>query len=430
MSVVWVFPPTQPLLGSIELPYSKSLSNRQLVLGAQTGEPFRIEGLSGAEDTHWLVQALRQVGYIVGREGEVWHCWPPKVYSKRVELFLGEGGTTLRFLLPWLARLPVESVVQVAPPLQRRPLLPLIEALRSAGARLQAGPMLFPLRIQGSPDWRPSYLKVDSSVSSQFLSALFLLAPHLPESAVIEELSESPATVSYSEATRALLREYGWIWVPTAGGWRLQKKYPPSGHISLRGERDWSAAGVFFGWAALLPARLRLPLQPTDLQPEYRLFSALPWPYRMEQKSDSLLLEHTGGRLTPLALDIRDFPDAALVLSVGSAFAEGPSQLSGVGTLPYKESHRLQALQTELARIGAQLIWDAETLRIRPTSQRLRDEIVFDSHGDHRVAMALSLVAAKSEVPIGIANPHCVLKSFPGYWEILAGLGVKCTFAV
>lgn len=245
MSVIWVSPPSQPFLGSVDLPYSKSLSNRQLVLGAQTGEPFRIEGLSGAEDTHWLVQALRQVGYIVGREGEVWHCWPPKVYAKRVELFLGEGGTTLRFLLPWLARLPVESVVQVAPPLQRRPLLPLIEALRSAGARLQAGPMLFPLRIQGSPDWRPSHLKVDSSVSSQFLSALFLLAPHLPEGAVIEELSESPATIAYSETTRALLREYGWIWVPTAKGWRLQKNYPPLGLFPSKGNGT-GAQPVFF----------------------------------------------------------------------------------------------------------------------------------------------------------------------------------------
>ncbi len=430
MSVIWVSPPSQPLLGSVELPYSKSLSNRQLVLGVQTGEPFRIEGLSEAEDTRWLVQALQQAGYVVGRDGEVWDFWPPKVYPKRVELFLGEGGTTLRFLLPWLARLPVESVVQVAPSLQRRPLLPLIEALQSAGARLQAGPMLFPLRIQGSPDWRPSHFKVDSSVSSQFLSALFLLAPHLPEGAVIEELSERPATVSYSEATRALLRQYGWIWVPTAKGWRLQKNYPPSGPVSFKGERDWSAASVFFGWAALLPAQLELPLQPTELQPEYHLFSALPWPYRMEQKGASLLLEHTGGGLTPLALDIRDFPDAALVLSVGSAFAEGPSQLSGVGTLPYKESHRLQALQTELARIGAQLTREAETLRIHPTSHRLQREVVFDSHGDHRIAMALSLVAARSEAPIGIANPLCVRKSFPGYWEFLAGLGVKCTFAV
>lgn len=427
MSVLWIHPPTAPLGASVALPYSKSLSNRQLVLGAQTGAPFRVEGLSDAEDTRWLVQALQQIGYTIGRRGEVWEFWPPKTYPKQVELFLGEGGTTLRFLLPWLARLPVESVVQVAPPLQRRPLLPLIEALRSAGAHIQTSPTLSPLRIRGEPEWRPSRLQIDSSLSSQFLSGLFLLAPHLPEGACIQELSAKPATSAYSEATRQLLQQYGWAWQATSEGWTL--RYGSKKSLCFVGERDWSAASFFFGWAALTPAHFQLPLHPTALQPEYQLFSALPWPYHYTLQAGSIEVVHADSPLPPLALDMRDFPDATLVLAVVSAFAEGPAQLTGIETLPYKESHRLQALQTELSKIGVQLSWDAGSLQIEPISYVPEGGVVFDSHGDHRVAMALSLVAAKSKSPIGIADPFCVRKSFPGYWEVLAGLGIKCTFA-
>lgn len=421
-------PPAAPLMGAVELPYSKSLSNRQLILGAQAGEPFRVEGLSSAQDTRWILQALQQIGYTVGQQGELWEFWPPRAYPKQVKLFLGEGGTTLRFILPWLARLAVESTVQVALPLQRRPILPLIEALQAAGADLRMGPMLFPLQVRGAPEWCPARLRIDSSRSSQFLSALFLLAPHLAEGAWIEELSPKPATPAYSEVTRKLLYRYGWRWEAIPGGWCLHLGHREP--LSFRGERDWSAGSFFFGWAALMSARLRLPLQPTTFQPEYRLFSALPWPYRYTLHPDHIELEHTEAPLVPLEGNVRDFPDAALVLAVVSAFAEGPSQLMGIETLPYKESHRLQALQSELGKIGARLSWDSERLWIYPAAQPPREKVVFESHGDHRIAMALSLVAAQSQAPIGITDPLCVQKSFPGYWEVLAGLGVKCTFAV
>lgn len=411
MAILWLRAPVSPLEGSVALPYSKSLSNRQLVLGVQTGEGFRIDGLSEAEDTRWLLQALKQLGYTAAQQQESWTFYPPQSPPAQSKLFLGEGGTTLRFLLPWLARLPGEHLVQVAPALQRRPIIPLIEALQRAGAAIQTAPDLFPLLVRGAANWRPTYLSVDSSLSSQFLSALFLLAPHLSAGACIQELSPQPATPSYSEATRQLLLQHGWHWQATPTGWCLH--IGPKKPLHFVGERDWSAASFFFGWAALVPASLRLPLRPTALQPEYRLFSTLPWPYHYTVRDDAIEVVHTAEPLPALDIDVREFPDAALVLAVVCAFASGESRLRGIATLPHKESHRLQALQTELARIGARVSWDLSELRIYPVPHPLRGEVVFESYGDHRVAMALSWWRRAAKPPSASGSPTASLSPSP-----------------
>lgn len=427
---VWVFPPPSRIEGPVKLPYSKSLSNRQLVLGAQTGQPFRIEGLSVAEDTYYLVEALRALGYLHAREGKVHFFSLDSVRDTEAHLYLGEGGTTLRFLLPFLARFPGRFWIDVAPPLRRRPILPLIEALLSAGAQIQVASGLFPIEIWGDLSWRPERFSVDSSVSSQFLSALFLLAPHLAGGAYIEERAKRPATPSYSEATRELLRSYGWEWVPTQNGWQLSLGSADTTRpLYFKGEADWSLAIFFFAWAVLAEARVFLPVSATAFQPERRLLDMLPWPLRLEWEGEGLWIESQGGPIPAIDIDVRDFPDAAIPLVVVSAFAEAPSRLTGVFTLPYKESHRLQALATELARIGIQLKWTTEELVVYPLRRQILGDVLFESYGDHRMAMGMSLIAARSKGPVGILQPHSVTKSFPRYWCTLTELGIKCTFA-
>ncbi|RMF46933.1 MAG: 3-phosphoshikimate 1-carboxyvinyltransferase [Bacteroidetes bacterium] len=430
MSTVVLSPVKGRLEGFVWLPFSKSLSNRHLILGAHTTRPFTITGLSVAEDTHYLVQALQGLGYRHLQEGPHTHTFlPPTDWPKKVQLFAGEGGTTLRFLLPFLARLPLQATVDASPSLRKRPIQPLLEALRRTGLTLSTSSSLYPLVIQGNPQWAPTHIAVDSSLSSQFLSAFMLAAPQLPLGCLIEELSAQPATPSYADMTRQLVEAYGWRWEKTATGWRLIQQPAALESLHFFGEADWSAAVFFWGWAALAEASLVLPLSMTSSQPERTLLlRENSWPVRLTPAPQGLRIEHTGQPLEPFDLDLAEWPDATPALAVMAAFASGPSRLTGLHTLPHKESHRLQALATELHRIGAQTEWTAETLSIYPVSKFPTTPVTFDSHGDHRIAMALSLAAARSPVPLYITGARCVLKSFPHYWSLLQDLGVSLTF--
>ncbi|MCX8112064.1 MAG: hypothetical protein N3E49_02540 [Bacteroidia bacterium] len=417
--------PKRRLSGSVSLPYSKSLSNRQLILGAHTGVPFSVEGLSAGDDTHFLVEALKEIGYVAARVGSEWRFFPPSKYPSSVQLYVGEGGTTLRFLLPLLARLPLSARVQAAPSLQRRPIQPLLQSLYEAGAKVRLAPHTYPIGIEGNPTWRPCAFRIDSAVSSQFLSALMLMAPGLDEGTVIYELAETPATKAYGEMTQQLLMRAGWTWQFTEVGWQLVAKSAPYSSYVFYGERDWSAAAVFFGLAALEAFEGVLPLSLDSLQPEARLFSALEWNYTLTPVAGGLRVAPKGVPLQGIEVDVRDYPDSALVLAVVAAMANSPSCLRGVHTLPYKETDRLQALVMELSKVGAHLAIKSDALVIQPAPRLPVEPPVFESYGDHRLAMALSLLAARCEM-VTITHPRCVIKSFPGYWRELEGLGAQC----
>jgi len=275
------------------------------------------------------------------------------------------------------------------------------------------------------PAWRPEALEIDSTQSSQFVSALMLMAPHLVSGAIICEKALHPATPAYREMTRSLLASYGMVWHPTESGWQLvQKQTPPS--PTFYGEADWSAASFFFGWAALGAFEGYLPLSPETLQPEARLFWTLGWGYTCTFTPQGLYLSSTETPLEGIDISIEDYPDAVLMLAVVAAFAKSPSRLRGVHTLPYKETDRLHALTTELGKVGASLRLEDNDLIIMPTSRIPNQNLTLESYGDHRMAMALSLVAARSPDPILITEPDCVAKSFPNYWQNLSHLGAQC----
>lgn len=432
MSTVMLFPVKGRLEGFVPLPFSKSLSNRHLILGAHAGQPFTITGLSTGQDTHYLVQALQHLGYRYLRKEENTHTFlPPTDWPKEAQLFAGEGGTTLRFLLPLLAHLPLQATIDASPPLRKRPILPLLEALRRTGLTVRTSSSLYPLVMEGNPRWSPPHIAVDSSLSSQFLSAFFLAAPQLPRGCLIEELSPHPATPSYAEMTRQILKAHGWHWEKTPTGWCLTERPPSAGPFHFFGEADWSAAVFFWGWASLGQVSLVLPLSTASLQPERRLLLRENfWPVHFTSLAQGLQIESAATPVKPFELDLAEWPDAAPVLAMVAAFACGISQLTGLHTLPHKESHRLRALASELERLGARVEWTAETLCIHPVSRLPRAPVTLDSHGDHRIAMALSIGAACSPVPISITGADCVLKSFPHYWSVLQNLGVSLTFAL
>ena len=424
--VVRLEPVRGPLRGYVPLPYSKSVSARQILVGLHSGVSFTIEGLSEAEDTRRLVQIATACGYRVENAGLSWRF---EVGRLRLSphLYVGAGGTTLRFILPWLAFLPGQTELHLEGRLARRPLLPLIKALLEAGAHIEeAGGTL---RVTGNPDWRPHTFRVDARQSGQFLSAFLLMAPRLEVGSEVIETSGQPATLSYVEhLTRTILQKAGYCWEQVVPGhWVLVVKAPPLA-ASYAGEADWSGAGYFWGWAMGVCTRLDLPLSLMSGQPERKFWIEGGWPPQVEVDSRVLRLTSQGARPAVWEGDISAVPDTFPTLAVLAALSKKPWIIRGIRTLPYKESDRLSAMQQELSKIGVTLEWADEVCRIVPAKNLPRQPVHFHPHDDHRIAMALSLLATQMKVPFYIHGSEVVRKSFPTYWEVLRQIGISLTF--
>ena len=428
--VVRLEPVRKPLAGFVALPYSKSVSARQILIGLHSGAPFIIEGLSEADDTQRLIQIATNCGYRVENTGAAWRFEAGNVVlPPRLEV--GEGGTTLRFALPWLVTLPGKAELYLGERLAQRPAQPLIEALREAGAHIEA--IGGRLQITGNPEWKPSIFRVDASQSGQFLSALFLMASRLEIGSEVVETSGHPATLSYVERlTNGVLQKAGYFWAQVRPGhWVLAAKKSPSENPHFyAGEADWSGAGYFWGWAMGTLAKLDLPLSLTSEQPERTFWVEGGWPLEVEAMAVGLRLTSKGEPLRGWEGDISAVPDTFPTLAALAAFSSEPWAIWGIRTLPYKESNRLSAMQRELSKIGAHLEWEGDICRIFPVKNLVRAPVHFSSHGDHRVAMALSILATRAEAPTYIHQAEVVGKSFPAYWEVLRRIGISLTFEI
>jgi len=430
--VVRIDPIDRPLQGFVPLPYSKSVSARQILIGLHSRQPFTIYGLSQANDTQKLIQIVTACGYLIEREGEKWAFIPGRL-ALPPHLEVGEGGTTFRFILPWLARLAGRTTLYLGGRLPQRPILPLVQALVETGARIEITGHT--LEVTGNPDWNPRQFQIDARQSGQFLSALLLMAPQLSAGTIIQETSGEPATLSYVEGlTLTLLREAGHRWEKSPSGeWILVeggKDISSSAVLyAAKGEADWSGAGYFWGWAMGTAVQLELPLSLRSSQPEKTFWGEGPWPVKIEARPSGIRLISSGERLLAWEGDLRAVPDAFPTLAVLAAIAPKSWAFTGLRTLPHKESHRLLAMQTELAKIGARVEWSGDTCRVFPPSKLPeKAPLAFHAHGDHRIAMALSLVASQLKVPIYIHEAEVVAKSFPGYWAALQQIGISLTF--
>lgn len=430
--VVRIDPVEGPLEGFVPIPYSKSVSARQILIGLHSGGPFTIAGLSQADDTQKLIQIAKACGYTVEQEGEKWTFLPGRL-ALPPHLAVGEGGTTLRFILPWLAGLPGKTTLYLGGRLSQRPITPLIQALAEASAHIEA--VGHTLEITGNPDWSPKRLQIDARQSGQFLSALLLMAPQLEAGSTIRETSGEPATLSYVEGiTLTLLRdaEHYWErsapdeWVLVRGGKGISSWAAP---YHARGEADWSGAGYFWGWAMGTAARLELPLSLGSSQPEKTFWGKGPWPVKVEPLPWGLHLISSGECPPAWEGDLSAVPDTFPTLAVLAALSTESWSFTGLRTLPHKESHRLLVMQTELAKIGARIEWSGDVCRVFPPPKLLEERpLSFYAHGDHRVAMALSLLASRLKVPLYIREAEVVAKSFPGYWAALRDVGILLTF--
>jgi 3-phosphoshikimate 1-carboxyvinyltransferase len=432
-------------IARVRPPGSKSLTNRALLLSALArGGSTLHNPLLGAEDTERMITAIEALGAQVDREGATLRIegvggrWPA---AQPLHLHLANAGTAVRFLAAaaLLARFPV--VIDGDPRMHERPIAELGAALEQLGAEIEylKTPGNPPLRITPPTELIPSArIHMGCTQSSQFISALLLIAPFLPGGLTLT-LDEKITSRSYVRMTLGLLDAAG-ARVRTSEDLRIIRVSPaaagsPAGPLDYHVEPDASSATYFWGAAAICPGSVAriLGLDARTLQAD----GAFP---EVLSRMGAVILREEGPEpwigirgpslLEPVMADMSQMPDAALTLAAVACFARGRSVLRGLRTLRVKESDRIAGLQQELSKLGVRVeiavLGDRDAITIEPPPggidcSRTCAPVELETCADHRMAMAMSLIGLKRPNTF-IRDPACVAKTYPAYWRDLAQL--------
>lgn len=383
---------------------SKSQSNRLLLLRAVTGASFSLENLSDSDDTRAMISVLDSTEGVVD---------------------IGHAGTAMRFGTAFLATRPGREVTLTGSSrMKERPIAPLVEALRSLGADIRYGEKegYPPLEIWGKK-LTGGNCSIDSTVSSQFITALMLVAPSF-EKGMRLHLEGKSVSRPYIELTASVLRSVG------LGCTVEEKKITVPAGIrtgidKVAVESDWSSASYYFSLAAIGRKKMSVSSYfPHSAQGDSRLVEI----YRhfgVEAgfRGNELTLTPADGFVAPqsIDLDMEDTPDVAQSVAVTMAALQVKGTLTGLGTLRVKETDRIAALSVELAKFGVGCSSTADTLTIKSFSPR-QEDIHLETYQDHRMAMAFAPLALGGS--FAVCDSGVVAKSYPRFWDDLENLGL------
>lgn len=408
---------TKPITATIEIPGSKSYTNRALVMAALTKGPVTLFNPLYCDDTAVMIAALKTLGLRIETFPDqiIVHDDISIVQNKSYELHANDSGTTIRFLLALLCLIPGTKILKGSARLNERPIKDLVDSLSLLGAKIDhlekhGQP---PLKIYSSSLNPGSDVTIDASMSSQFFSSLLMVAPLLDGLTI--RLRDNPISRPYINMTIQAMREWGINVLQTGErsfhiprDQQYQKK-------QYRIEGDFSSAGYFFAIAALTGSTITLKnLNAHSIQADQKFLNIL------EMMGNKINIEVEGitiigQQILPLALNMEECPDQVQTVAVLAAFAKGITTISGVRSLRLKETERVQALKNELAKMGIRAEDTHDTLTIYGGSPQAA---VIDTYGDHRMAMAFAV--AGTQLPgMKICNPEVVNKTFPSFWDKL-----------
>ena len=412
MASITLSHPSKKIQASIALTGSKSESNRALILQALSQGLVSVENLSEAADTQTLL-------HIVNTQ---FNTQNPQYID------VGQAGTAMRFLTALLATQLGEFTLTGSRRMKERPIGLLADALLRLGAHItylekEGYP---PLLIKGPFEQKETKISIQGNVSSQYISALLLIAPILPKGLCLEikgDLTSKP----YVEMTLAMLQQVG-----IQHSWEgneiciEQQAFKAS---TLVVEPDWSAASYWYALAALAQeANLSMPhLQAYSLQGDSKITELMAnFGITSQFKNGELLLTKESKTPERKIFDLKDCPDLAQTLIVCCAALGHEATFTGLETLKIKETDRVKALQTELAKIGVKLIEKNLTSKLDCTHRVLPKKIQIATYEDHRMAMSFAPLALLID-EVEIMEPQVVAKSYPHFWDDLktAGFEIK-----
>lgn len=423
MKSITLYPPTKPIQATVAIPGSKSYTNRALVLAAMTPGKVTLHNPLFSDDTHALIGCLRTLGIRVHTlaqsievEGSI-----DDVKEGKYELDANLSGTTIRFMLALLTIVPGTKTIGGGAGLTKRPIQDLVNALRELGASItyleKEG---FPPLAVASSRLMPGTVHLSGATSSQYLSALLMVAPYVGDITI--EIEGAQISKPYINMTIASMREFGVEVVnrdphryELGGKRRYEKK-------EYEVEGDYSSAGYFFAAAVLASSVITVEnLNPKSLQADKKLLDVLATLGAKITEGKGTVTVERHGNIKPFAVDVIDFPDQAQTLAVLAAFASGMSVISGIRSLRVKETDRVAALVTELGKLGIKAKATEDTLTIEGGSPKAT---TVDTYGDHRMAMSFALMGIKL-AGVTVRDPGVVGKTFPGFWQTLQSIGVR-----
>ena len=415
--------PIHEISGIVNLPGSKSLSNRILLLSMLAEGQTEIHNLLDSDDVRRMVEALEILGIqfeekraenlisVSGTAG--------KIPVSEATLMLGNAGTAIRPLTAAMTLGHGRFVLDGVTRMRERPIIDLVDGLSQLGANLRCLNDTDCPPVEVIADGLPGgKTRLSGAISSQYLTAILLVAPYA-KSEVEIEIIDKLVSVPYVEMTMRLMRHFG-VSVNHKDFQTFQiprQNYQSPGKLYVEG--DASTASYFLAGAAITGGSVTVKGCGTEsIQGDSRFAEVLE---QMGAKVDwgARQVKLTGSTLNGIDVDMNQMPDAAMTLAVTALFASGPTAIRNIYNWRVKETERLKAVSTELRKLGALVEEGHDYLVIHPP-KRIKIASI-NTYDDHRMAMSFSLVACgKSSVTI--CNPDCVSKTFPDYFEVLAGL--------
>ncbi|EEN3030800.1 3-phosphoshikimate 1-carboxyvinyltransferase [Salmonella enterica] len=408
--------------GAINLPGSKSVSNRALLLAALACGKTVLTNLLDSDDVGHMLNALSALGINYTLSADRTRCditgnGGPLRAPGALELFLGNAGTAMRPLAAALCLGQNEIVLTGEPRMKERPIGHLVDSLRQGGANIDylEQENYPPLRLRGG--FIGGDIEVDGSVSSQFLTALLMTAPLAPKDTIIRvkgELVSKP----YIDITLNLMKTFG---VEIANHHYQQfvvkggQQYHSPGRYLVEG--DASSASYFLAAGAIKGGTVKVTgIGRKSMQGDIRFADVLEKMGATITWGDDFIA-CTRGELHAIDMDMNHIPDAAMTIATTALFAKGTTTLRNIYNWRVKETDRLFAMATELRKVGAEVEEGHDYIRITPPAKLQHADI--GTYNDHRMAMCFSLVAL-SDTPVTILDPKCTAKTFPDYFEQLA----------
>ncbi len=427
MQIKPIKPIKQPLNAKVRVPGSKSLTNRAILISALADGKTRLQNALFSDDSYYFSNALQTLGFNISMDEKICEIVVTglggHIPAHAAELFIGNAGTAARFLSAFLTIGEGDFYLDGDARMRERPIGDLVTALKQLGAKItavnnQGASVCPPIKIiaAGLPGGKA---KITGNVSSQYLSAVLMIAP-FAQSPVEIEVSTELNSKPYVDMTLAIMKKFG-INVIRDGYKRFNitpGSYSPVSDFQV--ESDASAASYFFAAPALCGGRVQVEnISRSSWQGDIAFLDVLAKMGCVVNENGNSIEVIAVNELRGVDINMRDISDTALTLGVIAPFASTPTRIRGISSSRVKETDRVSAICNQLSRLGVHVEEHEDGMTIYPCDKIQPTTI--KTYNDHRMAMAFSLIGLR--VPrISIENPSCVAKTFPSYFNELESL--------
>ena len=412
--------PTSALSGEVRAPASKALTHRALFGGLLSNGTTIIHNPLSCDDTEATAAAVASLGAKLERGQESWRVWSNgRLSAPQGMIECGQSGVTLRFTIPISSLVGKDVWLNGSETLMRRPIQPLIESMKQLGAEISFRGTA--VRVKAGPA-KGGSVQLPGNVSSQFISGLLLAGPLMEEGLRVRLISTLESR-GYVSMTIETMKRHG-VSVEINDDMSFYQVMPgqiykPTEH-TIPG--DYSSAAFPMAAAAVTRSKILILGLPRDGADPDSAFLEVLGRMGVTTRFTSDALHVEGRALKAVNADITNCPDLGPVIAVLGCYAEGETRITGAGRLRYKESDRLSVIRSELRVLGAEIGEIGSGLLLSGPASLHGGTV--NSHGDHRIAMALSIAALNASGPVLIRNAECVNKSYPTYFDDIRALGV------